>query len=165
VLATEGFLGHILTVEGVVVDPEIRSFLGFVGYYRRFIKGFSKIARPLNKLLQKDQKFNWTNVYERSFWELKKSLTTASILTLPDTRKDFTMYYDASRRGLGCMLMKEGRVATSASRQLKTHEQNYPTHDLELAVVIHALKIWGQYLIGNKCEIYTNHKSLKYIFT
>jgi hypothetical protein len=63
------------------------------------------------------------------------------------------------------MLMKEGRVATSASRQLKTHEQNYPTHDLELAVVIHALKIWGQYLIGNKCEIYTNHKSLKYIFT
>jgi hypothetical protein len=146
-----------LTVEGVAVDPEkvivvanwkrpttiteIQSFHGLASYYRRFIEGFSKIAKPMTKLLQKDQKFDWTNGCERSFNELKKSLTTAPVLTLPDTRKDFTMYCDASRWGLGCVLMQEGRVIAYGSRQLKTHEQNYPTHDLELAAVIHALKV------------------------
>jgi hypothetical protein len=92
-------------------------------------------------------------------------LTTTPVLTLPDTRKDFTIYGDASRRGLGCVLLQYGRVVAYASRQLKTHEQNYPTHDLELVAVVHALKIWRHYLIGNKCDIYTDHKSLKYIFT
>jgi hypothetical protein len=96
---------------------------------------------------------------------LKRSLTTAPVLVLPDIHKDFTIYWDASRQGLDYVLMKEGRVVAYASRQLKTHEQNYPTHDLELAAVFHALKIWRHYLIGNKCEIYTDHKSLKYIFT
>jgi hypothetical protein len=175
------FLGHILTAEGVVVDPEkvaavahwkrptsvteIQSFLGLAGYYRRFIEGFSKIGRPMTTLLQKDKKFEWTNACERSFCELKRRLTTAPVLVLPDIHKDFTIYCDASRQDLGCVLMQEGRVIAYASRQLKTHEQNYPTHDLELAVVVHALKIWRHYLIGNKCEIYTDHKSLKYIFT
>jgi hypothetical protein len=175
------FLGHILTVEGVAVDPkkvttvanwkrpasvtEIRIFLGLAGYYRRFIEGFSKIARPMTTLLQKDKKFEWTNACERSFCELKKRLTTAPVLIQPDIHKDFTIYCDASRQGLDCVLMQEGRVIAYASRQLKTHEQNYPTHDLELAAVVHALKIWRHYLIGNKCEIYTDHKSLKYIFT
>jgi ribonuclease HI len=96
---------------------------------------------------------------------LKKKLTTAPVLTLPDTQKDFTVYCNASRQGLGCVLMQDGRVVAYASRQLKTHEQNYLTHDLELAAVVHALKIWRHYLIGNKCEIYTDHKSIKYIFT
>jgi hypothetical protein len=175
------FLGHILTAEGVAVDPEkvtavanwkrpttvteIRSFLGLAGYYRRFIEGFSKIARPMTKLLQKDRKFEWTGACEISSCELKRRLTTAPVLVLPDVRKDFTIYCDASRQGLGCVLVQEGRVVAYASRQLKTHEQNYPTHDLELAAVVHALKIWRHYLIGNKCEIYTDHKSLKYIFT
>jgi hypothetical protein len=172
---------HILTAEGVAVDPEkvaamanwkrptsvteIQSFLGLVGYYKRFIERFSKIARPMTTLLQKDQKFEWTNACERSFCELKRRLTTAPVLVLPDIHKDFTIYCDASRHGLVCVLMQEGRVVAYASRQLKTHEQNYPTHDLELAVVVHALKIWRHYLIGNKCEIYRDHKSLKYIFT
>jgi hypothetical protein len=175
------FLGHILTIEGVAVDPEkvtavanwkrpasvteIQSFLGLAGYYRRFIEGFSKKARPMTTLLQKDKKFEWTNACERSFCELKERLTTAPVLVLPDIHKNFTIYCDASRQGLGCVLMQEGRVVAYASRQLKTHEQNYPTHDLELAAVVHALKIWRHYLIGNKCEIYTDHKSLKYIFT
>lgn len=175
------FLGHILTAEGIAVDPEkvtavanwkkpttvteIRSFLGLAGYYRRFIEGFSKIARPMTGLLQKDKKFEWTAACEESFCELKRRLTTAPVLVLPDIQKDFTIYCDASRQGLGCVLMQEGRVVAYASRQLKTHEQNYPTHDLELAAVVHALKIWRHYLIGNKCEIYTDHKSLKYIFT
>jgi hypothetical protein len=175
------FLGHILTAEGVAIDPvkvttvanwkrpasviEIQSFLGLVGYYKRFIEGFSKIARPMTILLQKDKKFEWTNTCERSFCELKRRLTTAPVLVMSDIHKDFTIYYDASRQGLGCVLMQEGRVIAYASRQLKTYEQNYPTHDLELAAVVHALKIWRHYLIGNKCEIFTDHKSLKYIFT
>jgi hypothetical protein len=116
-------------------------------------------------LLQKDKKFEWINACERSFCELKRRLTTALVLVLPDIHNDFTIYCDASRQGLGCVLMQEGRVITYASRQLKTHEQNYPTHDLELAAVVHTLKIWRHYLIGNKCEIYTDHKCLKFIFT
>jgi hypothetical protein len=175
------FLGHILTAEGVAVDPEkveavsnwqrptnvseIRSFLGLAGYYRRFIEGFSKIARPMTELLKKEKKFAWTEGCERSFQELKRRLTTAPVLTLPDIHRDFVIYCDASRQGLGCVLMQDGKVVAYVSRQLKTHERNYPTHDLELAAVVHALKIWRHYLIGNKCEVYTDHKSLKYIFT
>jgi ribonuclease HI len=143
---------------------DIRSFLGLAGYYKRFIEVFSKIARPMTMLLHKDKKFEWTNACERCFCELKRKLTTAPVLILPDIHKNFTIYCDASRQGLGCVLMQEGRVVAYASRQLKTHKQNYQTHDLELAAVVHALKIWRHYLIGNKCEIYMDHKSLKYIF-
>ena len=96
---------------------------------------------------------------------MKKRLTTAPVLTLPDIHQDFVVYCDASRQGLGCVLMQDGKVVAYASRQLRTHEHNYPTHDLKFASVVHALKIWRHYLIGNKCEIYTDHKSLKYIFT
>jgi ribonuclease HI len=87
------------------------------------------------------------------------------VLTLPDIKKDFVVYCDASRQGLRCVLMQEGKVVAYASRQLKKHEENYPTHDLELAAVVHALKIWRHYLMGNMCELYTDHKSLKYFFT
>jgi hypothetical protein len=75
------------------------------------------------------------------------------------------IYYDASRQGLGCVLMQDGKVVPYASRQLRKHEENYPTHDLELAIVMHTLRIWRHYLIGHRCEIYSDHKSLKYIFT
>ena len=92
-------------------------------------------------------------------------MTTAPVLTLPDIHKDFVVFCDASRQGLGCVLMQDRKVVAYALRQLKVHEKNYRTHDLELATVVHALKIWRHYLIGNKCEIYTDHKSLKYIFT
>ncbi|MCL0166038.1 Ty3/Gypsy family RNase HI domain-containing protein, partial [Klebsiella pneumoniae] len=102
---------------------------------------------------------------DKSFEELKKKLVSAPVLILPDQTKDFQVYCDASRHGLGCVLMQEGRVVAYASRQLRPHEGNYPTHDLELAAVVHALKIWRHYLIGNRCEVYTDHKSLKYIFT
>ena len=102
---------------------------------------------------------------ERSFQELKQRLTTTPVLALPDISKDFVVYCDASRRGLGCVLMQGGKVIAYASRQLKEHENRYPTHDLELAAVVHALKIWRHYLIGNKCAIYTDHKSMKYFFT
>jgi len=99
------------------------------------------------------------------FEELKKRLATAHVLVLPDLGKSFFIYYDASRLGLGCVLMQEGRVVAYASRQLRKHELTCPTHDVELAAVIHALKIWRHYLIGHKSDIYTDHKSLKYIFT
>ncbi|WVZ93886.1 hypothetical protein U9M48_039838, partial [Paspalum notatum var. saurae] len=175
------FLGHVLTAEGVSVDPEkveavsnwktphnateIRSFLGLAGYYRRFMENFSKIAKPMTGLLKNNTPYEWDDKCEGSFQLLKEKLTTASVLTLPDLHKDFVVYCDASRQGLGCVLMQDNKVVSYASRQLRAHEENYPTHDLELAAVVHALKIWRHYLMGNKCKIYTDHKSLKYIFT
>jgi len=184
------FLGHVLTADGVAVDPakieavsewkqpqnatDIRSFLGLAGYYRRFIENFSKIAKPMTELLQKNAPFVWNEAREKSFQELnvrrasqelKRRLTTTPILALPDIHQNFVVYCDASKQGLGCVLMQNDRVIAYASRQLRDHEKNYPTHDLELAAVVHALKIWRHYLISNKCDIYTDHKSLKYFFT
>jgi hypothetical protein len=175
------FLGHVITDGGIAVDPskvhdvlnwepprnvsEIRSFLGLACYYRRFIEGFSKIVKPLTSLLEKGKEFKWDAKCQESFEELKKRLTTAPVLIMLDIHKGFDVYYDASRLGLSCVLMQEGRVVAYVSRQLRKHEQNYPTHDLELAAVVHALKIWRHYMVGNKCKIFTNHKSLKYIFT
>ncbi|CAA0841650.1 Uncharacterized mitochondrial protein AtMg00860, partial [Striga hermonthica] len=175
------FLGHIVTARGIEVDPskievvskwdtprsaaDVCSFLRLAGYYRRFIEGFSKIAQPLTNLTKKAVRFDWSPQCEESFQELKRRLTTAPVLSIPDPTLEFTIYSDASKMGLGCVLMQQGKVVAYASRQLKPHEQNYPTHDLELAAVIHALKIWRHYLYGGKCEIFTDHKSLKYIFT
>jgi hypothetical protein len=135
------------------------------GYYRRFIKGFSNIARPMTELLKKDNKFVWTPKCEESFQIIKKKLMIAPVLTLPDIHQNFIIFCDASRQGLGCVLMQNEKVIAYASCLLKPHEQNYPTHDLELAAIVHALKIWRHYLIGNKCHIFTDHKSLNYIFT
>jgi hypothetical protein len=119
----------------------------------------------MTALLAKKVEFMWTPACQESFETLKKKLTTTLVLILPDIHKLFSVYCDASYTGLGCVLMQEGRVVAYSSRQLKIHEKNYPTHDLELAAVVHALKTWRQYLYGQKCDIYTNHKSLKYIFT
>ena len=175
------FLGHVISEEGVAVDPrkveavvnwgrpttktEVRSFLGMAGYYRRFVENFSKIAVPLTKLTQKHAQFTWSDDCEKSFQELKRRLTTAPVLALPVAGIDYVVYSDASRKGLGCVLMQQNKVIAYASRQLKSYEQNYPTHDLELAVVVFALKIWRHYLYGEKTEIFTDHQSLKYIFS
>ncbi|WVZ80889.1 LOW QUALITY PROTEIN: hypothetical protein U9M48_028327 [Paspalum notatum var. saurae] len=144
---------------------EIRSFLGLAGYYRRFIKDFSKIAKPMTALTQKNAKFAWSSKCEEAFGTLKTLLTSAPVLAQPDITKPFDVYCDASSSGLGCVLMQEGRVIAYASCQLRKHEVNYPTHDLELLAVVYALKKWRHYLLGNTCHIYTDHKSLKYIFT
>jgi hypothetical protein len=117
------------------------------------------------KLLEKNKTFEWTEECQASFEEQKKCHTSALVLVLPDVTKKFDIYCDASCRGLGCALMQEGQLLCYASRQLRKHEENYPTHDLELAAVVHALKICRQYLIGHRFEIYSDHKSLKYIFT
>ena len=180
-MKTVHFLGHVISAEGISVDSakiatvvnwprptnvtEVRSFLGLAGYYRKFVQNFSRIAMPLTQLLRKDHQFQWTAECEASFQELKQKLVSALILTLPKGEEGYAVYIDASRKRLGCVLMQHGRVIAYASRQLKPHEQNYPTHDLELAAVIFALKLWRHYLFGVRCEIYTDHKSLQYIFT
>jgi hypothetical protein len=128
-------------------------------------KIFFKIAKPTTRLLEKSRDFKWTSECHASFEELKKRLTSAPLLILPDVSKTFNIYYDASWQGLECVLMQEGRVVSYASHQLKNHEENYPTYDPELATVVHALKIWRHYLIDHRCEIYSDHKILKYIFT
>jgi hypothetical protein len=117
------------------------------------------------KLLEKNKVFEWTAECQTSFEGPRKRLTSAPVLVLLDLTKKFDIYCDTSHRGLGCVLMQERQVVCYASRQLRKHEEIYPTHDLELAAVVHALKIWRHYLIGHRCEIYNAHKSLKYIFT
>ena len=121
---------------------EIRSFLGLAGYYRKFVKDFTRIAVPMTRLTQKNAKCVWSDACENSSQFLKKkNLTTALVLILPNGEGKYTAYCDTSRMGLGCVLMQNGRVVAYASRQLKKHEQNYPTHDLEIATIIFALKI------------------------
>jgi hypothetical protein len=110
------------------------------GYYQCFIEGFSKIVRPMTTLLAKKVEFKWTPAYQKSFETLKEKLTTTPVIILPDVHKPFSVYCDASYTGLGCVLMQEGRVVAYSSQQLKIHEKNYPTHDLELVAMVHALK-------------------------
>ena len=135
------------------------------GYYRRFVQDFAKIATPLTELTQKAEKFEWMDKCEESVQELKKRLVTTPVLSLPDEKGEFVIYSDASHKGLGCVLMQHDKVIAYASRQLKEYEIRYPTHDLELAAIMFALNIWRHYLYGKRCEIYIDHKSLKYIFT
>jgi hypothetical protein len=111
------------------------------GYYQRFIEGFLKISKLMTELLEKDKKFEWMPACEASFQELKKRLTTTLILVMPDMEKPFSIYCDASGQGLGCVLMQDGHVVAYASWQLRKHEAHYLTHDLELADIVHALKI------------------------
>ena len=129
------------------------------------MKDFSKIAVPLTRLTQKNIKFNWTDRGEEYFQLLKDLLTSAPVLTLLSEDEGYIVYCDASRVRLGCVLMQNGKVIAYASCQLKKHEQNYPTHGLEMAVVEFVLKIWRHYLYGMTCEIYTDHKSLNISFS
>ena len=129
------------------------------------MKDFSKTALPLTQLTQKGIPFDWTDQRESAFQELKTRLVTAPILTLPSGTNGVTIFSDASHKGLGCVLMQNGKVIVYASRQLRPHEKNYLTHDLELVAVVFALKIWRHYLYGATCEVYIDHKSLNFFFT
>ncbi|GKA04467.1 hypothetical protein Tco_0683587 [Tanacetum coccineum] len=142
---------------------EICQFLGLAGYYRRFIEGFSKIAKLMTELMQKDKKFDWGEEQESAFQLLKQKLCDAPIITLPEGSDDFVMYCDTSIKGLGAVLMQRTKVIAYASRQLKDHEKNYTTHDLELGAVVFTLKIWRYYLYGTKCVVFIDHKSLQHI--
>jgi hypothetical protein len=157
-LTKVAFLAHVTSAGGVLVDPskvkdvlnwmapttalEIRSFLGLAGYYCRFIKDFCKIVKPMTKLIKKNKAFEWTAECQASFEEVRKHLTSAPVLVPPDLTEKFDIDYDASCQGLGYVLMQEGHVVCYASQQLGKHEVNCLTHDLELAAVVHALKIW-----------------------
>nr|GEX67309.1 transposon Ty3-I Gag-Pol polyprotein [Tanacetum cinerariifolium] len=145
-------LGHVVNREGLV------------GYYRRFIENFSKIAKPLTQLTQKNKAYVWGDKQEEALCILKEKLCNAPVLALPSGPNDFMVYCDASNQGFGCVLMQRGKVIAYASRQLKIHEKNYTTHDLELGVVVFALKFWRHNLYGTKSVIYTDHKSLQYVF-
>jgi hypothetical protein len=119
----------------------------------------------MTKLLEKDAKFKWSDECKDVFLTLKKLLTTAPVLTQPDIEKPFDVYCDASGTGIGGVLMQDGHAIAYASRQLRRHEEYYPTHDLEFLTVVHALNVWMHYLLGNLVHIYTDHKSLNHLFT
>ncbi|GKE98273.1 putative reverse transcriptase domain-containing protein, partial [Tanacetum coccineum] len=158
------FLGHVIDSKGIHVDPskiesikdwashkspmEIRQFLGLAWYYRRFIKGFLKIAKPMTKLTQKKVKFEWGDEQETAYQLLKQKLCSAPILALPEGSEDFIVYYDASIKGLDAVLMQREKVIDYVSRQLKIHEKNYTTHDLELGA-----RRWLELLSDYDCEI------------
>ena len=124
-----------------------------------------RIVSPLTALTRKGKKYKWTEKCAKSFQELKDRLTSAPTLTLPAEDEDFIIYNNASRLGLRVVLIHKGKVIAYAFRQLKEHEKKYPTHNLKLAAVVFALKIWRHYLYGAHCQIYTDHNSLKYLFT
>ena len=150
-------MGHVISEAGVAVDSEkitaiserptpksateIRSFLGIAGYYRTFVKDFANIPKSMTGLTGKDTKFDWTDACMESFTELKRKLTDTPVLVLPRPGVPYEVYIDASGTCLGCVLMQDDHVIAYASCQLRPHEVNYPTHDLELATVIFALKI------------------------
>nr|GEZ34616.1 putative reverse transcriptase domain-containing protein [Tanacetum cinerariifolium] len=142
---------------------EIHQFLGLAGYYRRFIEGFSKIAKSMTKLTQKNVKFDWGENEEAVFQLIKQKLCSAPILALPKGSENFIVYCDASHKGLGAVLMQNKKVIAYASRQMKIYEKNNTTHDLELGAVVFALKMWRHYLHGTKCTVFTDHKSLQHI--
>jgi hypothetical protein len=175
------FLRHIISNGGISVDPakvkeivawsipntvtEVWSFLRLAGYYWRFIEGFSKIAKPMTSLLEKGREFKWDKKCQDSFDQLKMRLMSPLVLVMLDIQKGFDIYCDACGQGLGCVIIQQGHMIAYVSRQLRKHELNYPTHDIELAAVVHALKIWRHYIMGTKCQVYTDQNSLKYIFT
>jgi hypothetical protein len=175
------FLGHIISAESIAVNPskvqealdcktlrlvtQICTFLGLAWYYRWFIPNFSKIAKQMTQLLEKKVKFKWSLQCKEAFLTLKKLLTTAPVLAQPDNEKPFDVYCDASGTDTEGVLMQDGRAIAYASWQLWRHEEHYPTHDLKLLAVVQTLKVWRHYLLCNLVHIYTDHKSLKYLFT
>lgn len=152
------YLGHVVLGEGISVDPskiqvivdwpaptnisEVRSFMGLARYYRRFVQSFSQIEPPITSLQRKGKKFVWSEQCEATFRTLKELIFSAPILAVPDPSRDFMVCTDASLEGIGAMLMRNGCVVAYESRKLKNHKLNYPVHDLELAVVVHALVRW-----------------------
>jgi hypothetical protein len=174
------YLGHIVSEDGIAVDPEkieairewsalknvteMRSFMGLAGYYKRFIELFLKIAHPITSLQRKGVKFQWTLDHEKSFQHLKQILKSAPILRIADPNEYFIVCTYACNEGIGVFLSQNGFVICYESRKLKEHERNYATHDLELAAIVHALRKWRHYLMGKRFELRTDHNGLKYLF-
>ena len=178
-LRLENFLGHVVSDQSVEVDTlknevvknftrplsptNIRGIKGLAGYYRRFLEGFSSIVAPLTTLTKKKARFEWAVTCEKMFPEFKERLTSVPMLALLKCGKNYTIYCDTSRVGLGCVLKQVGQVIVYASRQLRDYEKNYPTDDLELAAVIFGLKLWRNYLYRVHVDVFTENKSLHYL--
>lgn len=139
--------------------------MGLTGYYRRFVERFSKIAKPITTLHRRGVRYEWNEECHRAFSELKRLVTSAPILRVPDMDKDFIVCTDASNQRLSAVLMQDRGVITYASRKLKPHEELHATHDLELAAVVLALNIWRYYLVGRSFMLKRDHQSLQYLFT
>ena len=139
--------------------------MGLAGWCRIFVKEYAKIAGPLTELTRKEEPFLWTERRQQSFDKLKEILSSFPVLKLPDFSQPFEVVVDACGQGIGGILKQEGHPVAYKSRQLRIHEKNYPTHDLELLAVVYALKRWRHYLLGRLFQLVTDHKSLKWIFT
>jgi hypothetical protein len=138
--------------------------MGLTGYYRIFIKGFSKIAHTITSLQKKGVNFQWTLDCENSFQHLKQLLTSSPILRIVDPNEDFIVCTDACKEGLGGFLSQNGFVICYESRKLKENERHYATHDLELEAIVHTLRKWRHYLMGKRFELRTDHNGMKYLF-
>ena len=174
------YLDHIISKEGISVDPkkieaimnwptpinvtDVRSFMGLVGYYKRFIEGFSKVAHAITSFQRKGVKFEWTSKCEESFQWLNNLLTNAPVLKVVDPEKDFVVCTDACGKGLGGVLMQDNHMICYESRKLNEHEKNYSTHYLELVAIVHALNMWRHFLTGRRFKLRIDHCGLKYLF-
>ncbi|MCO5612609.1 hypothetical protein L7F22_066878 [Adiantum nelumboides] len=175
------YLGFIISADGISIDPDkikdivewpqpssvskVRGFLGITGWYRILVKDYALIAAQFIGFLKKGMRIDWKAEHEASFSKLKEYLVSSSILKLPNFSKEFEVVTDASGLAMGGVLTQEGRPVAYSSRKLRDLERNYPTQDLELLAVIHALKLWRHYLLSSKFQLVTDHKSLKWIFT
>jgi hypothetical protein len=173
-------LGHIISEGGIAMDAEkieairewsapknvteVRSFMGFAGYYRRFIEGFSKISHPITSLKKKGVEFQWTLNCENNFQHLKQLLMSAPILRIADPNEYFIVCKDACKEGLGGVLSQNGFAIYYESRKLKEHERHYVTHDLELVAIVHALRKWRHYLMAKRFKLRKDHNGMKYLF-
>jgi hypothetical protein len=173
------YLGHVISDEGIIVYPtkveaimewptpmnvpKVLSFMGLVGYYRWIVEGFLKITNLIMELQKKNKKFVWIEKCAEAFRRLKVMLKTTPILKVPDMDKDFLVCTDASKEGLGIVLMQYDRVIAYISRKLRRHEENYAMHDLELLAIVYALRVWRNYLIGLKFELKMDHCGLQHI--
>jgi hypothetical protein len=173
-------LGHVLSKEGVAIDPDkvrsimewptpkdvsgIISFMGLAGYYRIFVKGFSKIGCPITTLQKKGTEFTWTQKCEERFQTMKHLLTHAPMLKITDSEANLLVCTNSCKEGLGGVLMRGGSVVYYESQKLNEHEVNYVTHDLELDAIVHTLKMWRHYLMGRKFVLMTDHYGLRYMF-
>jgi hypothetical protein len=174
------YLGHIISKQGIVVDiekiesirvwptpknvSEVRYFMGLVGYYKRFIAWFSKIEHPITSFQKKGTKFEWIVECKENFNLLKELLTSAFVLKIFDPNESCVVCIDACKEGLGGVFTQNGYVIGYESIKIKEHERNYATNDLELFTIVHALKMWRNYLMGERFELRTDHSDLKYIF-
>lgn len=172
------YLGHIITQDGVSTDPSkfesmekwptpktvkhLRGFLGLTGYYRKFIKGYGMISKPLTNLLRKDQ-FKWGEEAATAFCLLKKAMVSAPVLALPDFSRPFILETDDSGQGVGTVLMQQGRPIAYMSKTLCAKNQALSIYEREFLVVLMAVQKWKHYLMGHKFHIRTDQQSLRFL--